>query len=271
MPNVGDQSEMPNLGDQTKIPNVGEQSEIPNVSKQSDGSEESEDSEFDVDLENTIDDVDMGMDDFRKHIDEYVEWVGCNEVPVKDNQPIQDEVVEDVDLEDFENASDSDDIESNRKNALRKLVPSCYVIFDLSPLSLSFDFVFDSKIFKSFPSLSLSFCHLVILCLDRHAHTLYHLESLLTISLNNLCLDNLDIFKKDLEYQSLRNEFNSAGMELQHHCRFNKNLLDRVLAQSIGSSNTDVLDSPCLLVLNTGTSQSRQHDMSESNSYYLSD
>ncbi|GJV67374.1 putative reverse transcriptase domain-containing protein [Tanacetum coccineum] len=31
-------------------------------------------------------------------------------------------------------------------------------------------------------------------------------------------------------------------------------------AQSVGSSNTDVLDSPCLLVLITGTSQSRQHD-----------
>ncbi|GKB10346.1 retrovirus-related pol polyprotein from transposon TNT 1-94 [Tanacetum coccineum] len=37
-----------------------------------------------------------------------------------------------------------------------KLVPSCYVIFDLYPLSLSFDFVFDSEIFKSFPCLSLS-------------------------------------------------------------------------------------------------------------------
>ncbi|GJV17017.1 reverse transcriptase domain-containing protein [Tanacetum coccineum] len=31
------------------------------------------------------------------------------------------------------------------------------------------------------------------------------------------------------------------------------------LAQSVGSSNIDVLDSPCLLVLITGTSQSRQH------------
>ncbi|GKC46380.1 hypothetical protein Tco_1064102, partial [Tanacetum coccineum] len=30
------------------------------------------------------------------------------------------------------------------------LVPSCYVIFDLEPLSLSFDFVFCSEIFKSF-------------------------------------------------------------------------------------------------------------------------
>ncbi|GKB89017.1 hypothetical protein Tco_0961289, partial [Tanacetum coccineum] len=30
-------------------------------------------------------------------------------------------------------------------------------------------------------------------------------------------------------------------------------------AQSVGSSNTDVLDLPCLLVLITRTSQSRQH------------
>nr|GFD03600.1 hypothetical protein [Tanacetum cinerariifolium] len=36
------------------------------------------------------------------------------------------------------------------------LVPSCCVIFDLEPLSLSFDFVFRSEIFKSFPCLSLS-------------------------------------------------------------------------------------------------------------------
>ncbi|GKG18335.1 hypothetical protein Tco_0372633, partial [Tanacetum coccineum] len=42
-------------------------------------------------------------------------------------------------------------------------------------------------------------------------------------------------------------------------------------AQSVGSSNTDVLDLPCLLVLITGTSQSRQHGKSESDSYYLSD
>ncbi|GKE24976.1 hypothetical protein Tco_1436488 [Tanacetum coccineum] len=79
-----------------------------------------------------------------------------------------------------------------------RLVPSCFVIFDLLPLSLSFDFVFASEIFKS-----LSFCHdrlcrLAILCLDQHAHTLHHLESLLTIS-----LDRLDILKEDLVYQSL--------------------------------------------------------------------
>ncbi|GJW38490.1 reverse transcriptase domain-containing protein [Tanacetum coccineum] len=51
-------------------------------------------------------------------------------------------------------------------------------------------------------------------------------------------------------------------------------------AQSVGSSNTDVLDSPCLLVLITGTSQSRQHDKDtysasavdiEVQSYFLDD
>ncbi|GJW66252.1 hypothetical protein Tco_0120676 [Tanacetum coccineum] len=35
-----------------------------------------------------------------------------------------------------------------------RLVPSCCVIFDLEPLSLSFDFVFDFEISKSFPCLS---------------------------------------------------------------------------------------------------------------------
>nr|GEY33173.1 hypothetical protein [Tanacetum cinerariifolium] len=39
--------------------------------------------------------------------------------------------------------------------------------------------------------------HLVILCLDHHAHTLHHLESLLTIS-----LDRLDFLKEDLVYQN---------------------------------------------------------------------
>ncbi|GJV46930.1 hypothetical protein Tco_1437142 [Tanacetum coccineum] len=88
------------------------------------------------------------------------------------------------------------------------LVPSCFAIFDLEPLSLSFDFVFTSDIFKS-----LSFClyrlfRLAILCLDQHAHTLHHLESLLTIS-----LDRLDILKEDLIYQSLWKtlSFNSSA------------------------------------------------------------
>ncbi|GKF22503.1 hypothetical protein Tco_0074825, partial [Tanacetum coccineum] len=79
------------------------------------------------------------------------------------------------------------------------LVPSCFVIFDLEPLSLSFDFVFCSKIFKSISFCLDRLCHLAILYLDQHAHTLHHLESFLTIS-----LDRLDILKEDLAYQSLR-------------------------------------------------------------------
>ncbi|GJV75660.1 hypothetical protein Tco_1507244 [Tanacetum coccineum] len=48
-----------------------------------------------------------------------------------------------------------------------------------------------------------------------------------------------------------------------------KNLLDRVSTQSVGSSTQ--MNWKCYLVLITGTSQSRQHDKSESDSYYLSD
>nr|GEV48894.1 hypothetical protein [Tanacetum cinerariifolium] len=79
------------------------------------------------------------------------------------------------------------------------LVPSCFAIFDLEPLSLSFDFVISSKIFKPLSFNLDHLCHLMILCLDHHAHTLHYLESLLTIS-----LDRLDILKEDLVYQSLR-------------------------------------------------------------------
>ncbi|GKB63856.1 hypothetical protein Tco_0920042 [Tanacetum coccineum] len=70
------------------------------------------------------------------------------------------------------------------------LVPSCFVIYDLELLSLSFDVVFSSEIFKSLSFRLDRLCQLAILCLDQHAHTLHHLESLLTIS-----LDRLDIFE----------------------------------------------------------------------------
>ncbi|GJU87340.1 hypothetical protein Tco_1294886, partial [Tanacetum coccineum] len=49
---------------------------------------------------------------------------------------------------------------------------------------------FSSEIFKSLSFCLDRLCHLAILCLDQHAHTLHHLESLLTIS-----LDRLDIFE----------------------------------------------------------------------------
>ncbi|GJT61443.1 hypothetical protein Tco_1004976 [Tanacetum coccineum] len=101
------------------------------------------------------------------------------------------------------------------------LVPSWCVIFDLEPLSLSFDFVFSSKIFKSFPS----------------------------------CGDESD----------------SAGMRSLHHhqylhlyVQFMRTSLTGFPPQSVRSSNANALDSPYLLVLVIRTSQSRQHDKSES-------
>ncbi|GJZ60049.1 hypothetical protein Tco_0615865 [Tanacetum coccineum] len=52
---------------------------------------------------------------------------------------------------------------------------------------------------------------------------------------------------------------------------FGRTSLTEFPAQSVRSSNAYALDSSYLLILNTRTSQSRQHDMSESDSYYLSD
>ncbi|GJS69450.1 retrovirus-related pol polyprotein from transposon TNT 1-94 [Tanacetum coccineum] len=69
----------------------------------------------------------------------------------------------------------------NGNEELLRLVPSCFAIFYLEPLSSSFDFVFVSEIFKSLSFRLDRLCHLAILCLDQHAHTLHHLESLLTI------------------------------------------------------------------------------------------
>ncbi|GJW61285.1 hypothetical protein Tco_0110620 [Tanacetum coccineum] len=86
---------------------------------------------------------------------------------------------------------------------LCRLVPSCFVIFDLEPLSLSLDFF-------------------------EHEHVVMNLTS--------------------------------AGMRHHHlHLYIQRISLTGFPAQSVGSSNTDVLDLPCLLVLITGTSQSRQH------------
>ncbi|GJR15586.1 hypothetical protein Tco_0798238 [Tanacetum coccineum] len=140
------------------------------------------------------------------------------------------------------------------------LVPSCYVIFDLEPLSLSFDFVFTSEIFKSlFFSLD-RLCLLAILCLDQHAHTLYHLESLLTIS-----LDRLDILKEDLfKHEHVVMNPTLAGMGYRHHritCKFTLVIINRYGRECLCA----------LAVLVIGESQSRQHGKSESDSYYLSD
>ncbi|GJX84584.1 putative reverse transcriptase domain-containing protein, partial [Tanacetum coccineum] len=173
------------------------------------------------------------------------------------------------------------------------LVPSCFVIFDLEPLSLSFDFVFSSEVVWDesmcacyvsilseiseigikrhtgvfLRSLNLFLVcldrlfHLAILYLDQHAHTLHHLESLLTIS-----LDRLDILKEDLfEHEHVvMNPTQEAATP--SFAQFRRTSLTGFPAQSVRSSNADALDLPYLLVLNTRTSQSRQHDTSESNS-----
>ncbi|GJR47956.1 hypothetical protein Tco_1316059 [Tanacetum coccineum] len=90
--NVGASSEVPNVGESSEVPNVADQTEMPNVREHSDGSEDSDDNED-----------------------------RPNEVLVEDTQPVEDEVFEDVDLEDFESASDPYDIDSNRKKSLKKL------------------------------------------------------------------------------------------------------------------------------------------------------
>ncbi|GJR45607.1 hypothetical protein Tco_1313710 [Tanacetum coccineum] len=185
--------------------------------------------------------------------------------------------------DEMQNFCDNFDI---RLKSRVRLVPSCFVIFDLEPLSLSFDFVFVSEIFKSLSFRLDRLFRLAILCLDQHAHTLHHHESLLTIS-----LDRLDIFegrscisefvRKSLSFileafmildiLMLILAIKVRGRLLALSIRTDLNSLKGLQAQSVGSSNTDVLDLPCLLVLITGTSQSRQHGKSESDSYYLSD
>ncbi|GJW83160.1 retrovirus-related pol polyprotein from transposon TNT 1-94 [Tanacetum coccineum] len=127
------------------------------------------------------------------------------------------------------------------------------------PLSLSFDFVFTSEIFKSLSFSLERLYHLAILYLDQHAHTLHHLESLLIISPRNLVSEELSLISELAEFEHEHVVMNpTSPVEIGYvttvvNCKY------RFPAQSVGSSNTDVLDLPCLLVLVTGASQSRQH------------
>nr|GEX87214.1 hypothetical protein [Tanacetum cinerariifolium] len=124
VPNVTEPNEVPNVAKVNEVPNVANQTEIPNKAEHSDGSDESEDNDdndFDVELKDRIEDVEVDMGDFRKYTDENVKWVGPNEVPVKDTQPVEAEVFEDLDLKDFDSASDPYDIDGNRKKALKML------------------------------------------------------------------------------------------------------------------------------------------------------
>ncbi|GJT83281.1 hypothetical protein Tco_1057623 [Tanacetum coccineum] len=135
-----------------------------------------------------------------------------------------------------------------------RLVPSCCVFFNLEPLSLSFDFVFMSEIFKS-----LSFCldhlfRLAILCLEQHAHTLHHLKSMLIIS-----LDRLDIMKEDLEYQSLRKSFWNGILQPLYNPASYTLVIIAPLGRVVLLSFVNKVFAAALAILVTGASQSRQH------------
>ncbi|GJS31285.1 probable protein arginine N-methyltransferase 3, partial [Tanacetum coccineum] len=86
-----------------------------NGSDSSSGSD-SEDSDYFVDEENLIDDVNVDMAEFKSHTDPDVEWVGCKEKVVEENEVFD---LEEVDHEDFDSGSDSD--EDVRRKALRKV------------------------------------------------------------------------------------------------------------------------------------------------------
>ncbi|GKD69179.1 hypothetical protein Tco_1323269, partial [Tanacetum coccineum] len=79
--------------------------------------DECEDIDYFVDEENLIDDVDVDMAEFKSHTDPDVEWVGCKEKVVEENEVFD---LEEVDHEDFDSGSDSD--EDVRRKALRKVV-----------------------------------------------------------------------------------------------------------------------------------------------------
>ncbi|GJU49765.1 hypothetical protein Tco_1219320, partial [Tanacetum coccineum] len=65
---------------------------------------------------------------------------------------------------------------------------------------------------------------------------------------------------KSSEHEHVVMNLTSAGIRHYHlHLYIQRVSLTGFPAQSVGSSNTDVLDLPCLLVLITETSQSRQH------------
>ncbi|GJW32109.1 hypothetical protein Tco_0052141 [Tanacetum coccineum] len=146
------------------------------------------------------------------------------------------------------------------------LVPSCCVIFDLKPLSLSFNFIFMSEIFKSLSFCLDHLCRLAILCLDQHAHTLHHLESLITIS-----LDRLDILKNLSCACGNESDF-TLEWDTPHRITLQVYVSDYNDMDSVSCSlhrNTGF--TAALAILVTGASQSRQHGKSESDSYYLSD
>nr|GEV93558.1 hypothetical protein [Tanacetum cinerariifolium] len=95
----------------------------------------------------------------------------------------------------------------------------------------------------------------------------YHRENMLLEEIDQNDDDN-DLAKERELLASLIEKLKCEINESKNRNKFletsNKVLIEKLKAQSVGSSNTEVLDSPCLLVLITGTSQRRQNDPSGS-------
>ncbi|GJU94977.1 retrovirus-related pol polyprotein from transposon TNT 1-94 [Tanacetum coccineum] len=142
-----------------------------------------------------------------------------------------------------------------------RFVPSCFVIFDLEPLALSFDFIEHEHVVMNPTSAGIGITNL---------HFIYPEIKRISNRAGRriMALSIVDLVR--LTSGSV-GPFYSINIVTVSVISFKRISLTRDPAQSVGSSNTDVLDLPCLLVLITGTSQSRQHGKSESDSYYLSD
>ncbi|PWA66436.1 transposase, mutator type [Artemisia annua] len=88
------------------------------VSSDSDKESDENDSDF-VDDEHVLNEVDVDMKDFYENIDKDVEWIGCSngnaEIPAEVN------VEEGYDIDYFDSASDSEELEGARNKALRDL------------------------------------------------------------------------------------------------------------------------------------------------------
>ncbi|PWA87082.1 transposase, MuDR [Artemisia annua] len=73
----------------------------------------------DVDDEHVLNEVDVDMKDFYEHTDKEVEWIGCSNGFAE--IPVECVVEEDFDLDDFDSASDTEELEVVRNKALREL------------------------------------------------------------------------------------------------------------------------------------------------------
>ncbi|GJY73317.1 hypothetical protein Tco_0477748 [Tanacetum coccineum] len=117
-------------GQQSSRKEVGQSSRNGSGSENGSGSDsgsDSEDSDYFVDEENLIEDVDVDMAEFKRHTDPGVEWLGCKENVLEENEVFE---LEEVDHEEFDSGSDSD--EGVRRKALRKvprIVSKCTATF----------------------------------------------------------------------------------------------------------------------------------------------